>query len=80
MRDLFDKIVLACIRRRLDDFRTQKDSSDRFADKIIALLQDEIQRRNRLYDGWDKKRQREIELIVDEARRQMAQERFERLE
>ena len=77
MKRLFDFLALSYIRRRLADFRTQADASDLWADKIVLLLQAEIVRRHKLYDGWDRKRRLEVEAACDEVRREAAKRRFE---
>lgn len=74
---ILDKVLLAAVQRRLQLFRSQADSADRFADKVMLLLKVEIARRNRLYDGWDKQRQKRVEQSADEVRRAVAEKRYE---
>ena len=50
---LFDRILLSAVRWRLARFRRLGDGADSFADHVVGLLSQEMERRNRLYTGWD---------------------------
>jgi len=76
---LSDRALLAVVRRRLARFRKPGDGGDRLADALVQLISGEVERRNRLYEGWDaearKKRAREAEAEM----RQVAFQSFERM-
>jgi hypothetical protein len=74
MRRIFDWVAVSYIRRRLAAFRKRGDFADKFGDRLVALLAAEIERRNRLIDGWDAENRREAS---EQARRQAVIEQFE---
>ncbi len=75
----FDCIILFAIRRRLARYRRPRDGGDSFAEGVIAVLSKEIERRNRLLDGWDIEfRQREA-AAAERRLRAKAVEQFQQI-
>jgi len=50
---VLDRIVLAYVLWRLERFQKIGDLADRFADRLAAMLADEVKRRNVMLTGWD---------------------------
>jgi hypothetical protein len=54
-----DRILLALVGWRLGQGEDRGDAADRFADRLVALLGAEMERRNRCLDEDDLSRHRE---------------------
>jgi hypothetical protein len=80
MRNVFDRIALAYIRRRLAHFQKLGDVHDKFADSVATLLSAEIERRHVLLAGWDAGIRACQQALAERELRAAAIEQFQSLE
>ena len=74
---VIDSVVLWYFRRRLARCRRPGDAVDRFADRVVALLSQEIERRNRLHIGWDAELRARDNVAAERLRRDLALQQFQ---
>ncbi len=79
-REILDSVLLALVSRRLAGFRKRGDSADRFSDGLVALLSAEIERRNKLFAGWDAELKAAEAERAERTRRALAAEKFQSFE
>jgi hypothetical protein len=62
---LVDRCLLWLLQARLSLFRETGDGADRFADRLVEVIQAEVERRNAAYADWNERaiRLREREAI-----------------
>ena len=73
---MIDRCLMAAVEWRLRRFRLPGDRADRFADQIVKLMQSEVERRNRLYEGWNEAARERAAHEAEAELRQVAVESF----